>query len=224
MVLAGMLGAFLFARTSARMIRAQVSWWPGNVETKGGLHIHHLVWGIFALMVFGFLGFALEVDSPWREVFAALFGIGAGLTLDEFALWLYLKDVYWSDEGRDSVDAVIIMAALGGLVVLGVSPFELSGSEGSVWAIAFAVGWALLWSTIAALKGKLFLALIGLFVPGVSIVAAVRLAKPHSPWARWFYKPGSARRRRSEGRFGRYERRKTGLMDRVAGAPSKPDS
>jgi hypothetical protein len=221
LVLAGMLGSFLFVRTSARMIRAQVSWWPGNVETKGGLHIHHLVWGIFAMLVFGFLGFAIEPQSPWSELFAVLFGIGAGLTLDEFALWLYLEDVYWAQQGRDSVDAVIIMTALGGLVVLGLSPFELRDAEGSIWAIAIAVAWTLLWSAIAALKAKQFLALIGLFVPGVAIVAAIRLAKPHSPWARWFYKPGSHRERRAIARHERYTRRKDRLMDRVAGAPSE---
>ena len=66
----------------------------------GGLHIHHLVFGIVLMMLAGFLGFALQPGSPWIEIFAGLFGIGMGLTLDEFALWLYLDDVYWSDEGR----------------------------------------------------------------------------------------------------------------------------
>ena len=77
------------------MIRAQVSWWPGNVETSGGLHIHHLVWGILLLMLSGFLGFALSPDA-WMDVLAVLFGIGMGLALDEFALWLRLEDVYWA--------------------------------------------------------------------------------------------------------------------------------
>jgi hypothetical protein len=222
LVLAGMLVSFLFVRTSARMIRAQVSWWPGNVETKSGLHIHHLVWGIFAMLVFGFLGFAIDPASPWTELFAAMFGIGAGLTLDEFALWLYLDDVYWSQEGRDSIDAVVVMAALGGLVVVGLSPLDVKNSEGSITAIAIAAAWTLLWSALAALKGKQFLALIGLFVPGVAIVSAVRLAKPHSPWARWFYKPDSKRRRRAEARFTRYDKRKDRWLDRIGGAPSEP--
>ena len=65
----------------------------------GGLHIHHLVFGIVLMMVAGFLGFAIQPDSPWLEILAGLFGIGVGLTLDEFALWLYLEDVYWSEEG-----------------------------------------------------------------------------------------------------------------------------
>ena len=93
------LVTFAFIRTSAHMIRAQVSWWPGNVETKGGTHIHHMVWGIIALLVTGFCAIALAPGSPWRELLAVLFGIGTGLTLDEFALWLNLEDVYWAPKG-----------------------------------------------------------------------------------------------------------------------------
>src|SRR5262245_65855287 len=85
--------SFGFIRTSAHMIRAQVSWWPGNVQTKSGTHIHHLVWGILLLLVMGYIGIAFAPGSPWIEFAAVLFGIGMGLTLDEFALWLHLEDV-----------------------------------------------------------------------------------------------------------------------------------
>ena len=101
---------------NAHMIRAQVKWWPGNVEV-GGTHIHHLVWGIVLMLVAGFISL-MPIDSPWREIMAALFGVGAGLTLDEFALWLRLEDVYWAEEGRQSIDAVVIAATFGGLVLL----------------------------------------------------------------------------------------------------------
>ena len=84
LVLAGLLGGFLFIRTSARMIRADVSWRPGNLEMKSGLHIHHLVWGIVTLMLAGFLTIALEPANPWREMLAVAFGLGCGLALDEF--------------------------------------------------------------------------------------------------------------------------------------------
>ena len=84
-LLGSLLLSFGFIRLSTRMIRAEVSWWPGNV-TPGGLHIHHLVFGIVLLLLSGFINFALDPDSPWIEILAALFGIGAGLTLDEFAL------------------------------------------------------------------------------------------------------------------------------------------
>ena len=106
-LLGSLLLSFGFIRFSTRMIRAEVSWWPGNV-TPGGLHIHHLVFGIVLLLLAGFLQFAFQPESPWLEILAALFDIGAGLTLDEFALWLYLEDVYWAEEGRRSVDAVIL--------------------------------------------------------------------------------------------------------------------
>ncbi len=88
-----------------------------NVST-GGTHLHHLVPGIVLLLVSGYLGIGLAPDYH-REPHAILFGIGAALTLDEFALWLHLKDVYWTREGRQSVDAVIVMATILGLGVLG---------------------------------------------------------------------------------------------------------
>src|SRR3954465_10190588 len=119
LVLLAFLCSFGFIRTSAHMIRAQVSWWPGNVETKGGTHIHHLVWGILLILIFGYVGVAVSPNTPWREIAAVFFGIGMGLTLDEFALWLNLQDVYWSEKGRQSIDAVIVTASLLSLTLLG---------------------------------------------------------------------------------------------------------
>lgn len=112
------LGAFGFIRGSAHMIRAEVSWWPGNVEV-GGTHIHHLVWGILVLLIAGYVSVSFSPDSPGAELVAIAFGIGAGLTLDEFALWLTLRDVYWEQEGRRSIDAVIVVAAVAGLILVG---------------------------------------------------------------------------------------------------------
>src|SRR4026207_1873458 len=89
------LVSFGFIRTSAHMIRAQVSWWPGNVNV-GGTHIHHLVWGIVLMVGTGYVGVPIAPPSPWHEIVAVLFGVGTGLALDEFALWLDLKDVYWT--------------------------------------------------------------------------------------------------------------------------------
>jgi hypothetical protein len=95
-------------------------WLPflGNVTTKGGLHIHHMVPGMLIVLVSGYLGLVLTADRPVR-LLAILFGIGAALVLDEFALWLRLADVYWTPAGRESIDAVILAGGLGILYLLG---------------------------------------------------------------------------------------------------------
>lgn len=221
-LLAGFLGSWIFIRTSARMIRRQVSWWPGNVETGGGLHIHHLVWGICLLMISGFLSIALQPGSPFLEIFAALFGVGMGLALDEFALWLRLEDVYWTDEGRESVDAVVVAAALGGLVVIGLAPFDVD-KTGSTLSIAALVLVQLLYVAVCAMKGKVMLALTGVFVPLIALGGAIRLAKPHSPWARRFYREDSRKLARAKARYGREQARRNWFFNLIAGAPSEPD-
>jgi len=117
---------FLFIRVSVRMIRAQVRWWPGNVS-PGGTHVHHVVFGTVFVMIAGIGGFSsLGNRSPWAEIFAGLFGIGAALVLDEFALILQLKDVYWTEKGRLSVDAVFLAIAVLGLILIGVAPLGVS--------------------------------------------------------------------------------------------------
>ncbi|MBM3667210.1 MAG: hypothetical protein FJW90_06965 [Actinobacteria bacterium] len=219
-LLLAMLGSFLFIRFSTRMIRAEVSWWPGNV-TPGGLHIHHLVFGIVLMMLAGFLQFAIQPDSPWLEILAAAFGIGVGLTLDEFALWLYLEDVYWSEEGRRSVDAVILATIIGGALVLGFVPVS-SEEETSIGAIAFSIALVLGICVIVAIKGKFWSALGGMFIPLVGIIAAIRVAKPGSPWARRFYGPDSRRRAKAVARVERHDRRWKRFQDLIGGAPSLP--
>ncbi len=87
---------------------------PGNLSV-GGLRVHHMVPGIFLLLGAGFIAITADDDSlPWYLwwVLPTAFGVGAALVLDEFALWLNLRDVYWTEEGRRSIDAVIIAAAL----------------------------------------------------------------------------------------------------------------
>jgi hypothetical protein len=217
-LLGSMLLSFGFIRMSTRMIRAEVSWWPGNVS-PGGLHIHHLVFGIVLLLVSGFLSFAVQPASPWIEILAALFGIGAGLTLDEFALWLYLEDVYWSEEGRRSVDAVIFAAIIGGALMLGLVPVsDEDGILGLLLSIALVVGTCL----IAALKGKVWSTIGGMFIPVVGLVAAIRLARPGSVWAKRRYPPGSDKLAEAERRHARHDRRWRSFQDKVGGAPDKP--
>jgi hypothetical protein len=222
-LLAAFLVAFLAVRTSTRLIRSpKVPWWPGNVVTDSGLHLHHLVWGILLMLVSGFLSFALDRSSPQTEILAAMFGVGSGLTLDEFALWVHLRDVYWAEEGRASFDAVVVAAVLGGLIVVGAAPFDLKGNGASIGTLFGAVLSAVLLSTVAIVKGKLRLGLIGIFVPFVSLVGAVRLAAPSSPWARRFYAPDGRQLARSKARWQRIEDRRRRVSDVIAGAPGEP--
>jgi len=218
-LLGAFLLSFLFIRTSARLIRSpKVPWWPGSVTTSGGLHLHHLVWGIVLLLLTGFLGFALEPASPWSEILAAAFGIGAGLTLDEFALWVHLEDVYWEQQGRQSVDAVVVATVLGGLIVLGLAPFDTSDATPGL-SLLVLVAIVVLLCMLAILKGRPLMGLIGVFVPPVSLVAALRLAAPASPWARRRYPPGSRKLERSEARFARARARRGRVMDALTGRP-----
>jgi hypothetical protein len=183
LVLVAFICSFGFIRTSAHMIRAQVSWWPGNVETKGGTHIHHLVWGILLLLGAGYVGVAIAPDSPWRELAAIAFGIGMGLTLDEFALWLNLEDVYWSDKGRQSVDAVIVTASLLGLTLLGLG-FWIDVYQALLVALgidrdasaAVLIPLQLLGVLAAVVcfrRGRRWTALVGVFLPLVAFAGAV---------------------------------------------------
>lgn len=76
------------------------------------MHVHHQVWGILLVLASGLLQFRYSPRSPWEEVLAALFGAGAALTLDEFALWFNLDDVYRTKTGRPSTDAILLRARL----------------------------------------------------------------------------------------------------------------
>ena len=192
---------FGFIRTSAHMIRAQVKWWPGNVQV-GGTHIHHLVWGILLVLICGYVGVAIHPGDPWRGIIAVLFGIGTGLTLDEFALWLNLKDVYWSKEGRASIDAVVIAAAISGLLLISLRGWIDVTTEVANAVQALVGGIGLLGVVLAlvnAAKEKFGMAVWSIVVPVVGIPGAFRLAKPRSVWAKVFYRHG--KRQRSEERF-----------------------
>ena len=91
---------------------------PFHFIEHDGRHIHHLVIGILILLAVGY-GWLADIgtgeDSSsiiLSRLMAILYGVGAALTLDEFALWLNLEDVYWSPQGRSSIDAVILFGAL----------------------------------------------------------------------------------------------------------------
>jgi hypothetical protein len=198
---ASFLVSFGFIRTSAHMIRANVSWWPGNVDV-GGTHIHHLVWGILLLLICGYVGVAIHPGDPWRDVVAVGFGIGTGLTLDEFALWLNLKDVYWSKQGRRSIDAVIVAAAVSGVLLVGLRGWidVTTDVANAVQAVVGGIG--LLGVTLAlanAAKEKFGMAILSILIPVAGFIGAFRLAKPNSVWAKLFY--GQDKLERSQARF-----------------------
>jgi hypothetical protein len=219
-LLASMLLSFLFIRTSARLMRSpKVPWWPGSVETEGGLHVHHLVFGIVLMLATGF-ALALQPPSPWLEILAAGFGIGAGLTLDEYALWLHLEDVYWAEEGRRSVDAVVIAALIGGLLLMGFLPF--STDDGVVPIVVFTLA-ALAVATVSVLKGKIVMGVAGVLFPIVGLIGAIRLAKPESFWAQRRYEPGSRKLARAERRYERHTRPLPALPGQRRGRARAPD-
>jgi hypothetical protein len=195
------LVSFGFIRTSAHMIRARVSWWPGNVDV-GGTHIHHLVWGILLLLICGYVGVAIHPGDPWRDFIAVGFGIGTGLTLDEFALWLNLKDVYWSKQGRRSIDAVIVAAAVAGIVLVGLRGWIDATTEvaDAIQAVVGSIGLlGVIVALVNAAKEKFGMAILSILVPVAGIPGAFRLAKPCSVWAKLFYRRDKLER--SEARF-----------------------
>ncbi len=227
LVLAGFILSFAFIRMSTRLMRSpRVPWWPGSVVSESGVHLHHLVFGIVTMIIAGALGFLAFGNSPWTEICAFAFGIGAGLTIDEFALWVYLDDVYWAEEGRSSIDATVIAAAGMGLLLLGFSPFTVeTGSASAVigTVLSAAVIFALV--AICFAKGRVLHGTIGFFLLPIAIYGAARLGKPGSAWGRKLYGERSpVKQQRAEERFPperRTERFKNAFRDIVGGKPSE---
>jgi hypothetical protein len=227
LVLIGFILSFAFIRMSTRLMRSpKVPWWPGSIVSDSGVHLHHLVFGIVTMMAAGAGGFAAFGNSPWTELCAFAFGIGAGLTIDEFALWVYLDDVYWAKEGRSSIDATVIAAALMLLALLGFTPFTIE--EGSVEAILGTALSALVVFLLVAVcfaKGRILHGCIGFFIFPLALYGACRLGKPGSAWARRRYgdrRPG--KQARADARFPpdrRTERFKNAFRDVVGGKPSE---
>ncbi len=214
---------FLITRTITRRIQAR-SKEPtedrsgrslvGDI-TIGGVHIHHQVWGILLVLIASLLEFAYRPDRPWVEILGVMFGIGAALTLDEFALWVYMDDVYWKSEGRTSIDAVIVAVVICLLLLVGFSPFDANGNTASgdvarLVALMLAVVVNGFLAVICFLKGKIFVGFIAIFIPVVGLVGAIRLGRPNSAWARRRYTKKPERMERAKRRFVRHDRR----MDR----------
>jgi len=189
--------------------------------TIGGVHIHHQVWGILLVLVSALLEFAYQPDTPWLEILGAAFGAGAALILDEFALSIYLDDVYWAEEGQTSIDAVVLGACLCGVLLVGTAPLGYhDASDAGFGAAALTVLVNGGFSLVAFLKGKLMTGAIGIFVPVVGFVGAVRLARPTSPWARWWYRRSPRKMERAARRFVRYDARWARFRSALGGAPT----
>ncbi|MEU1848859.1 hypothetical protein ABZ499_06095 [Streptomyces sp. NPDC019990] len=216
---------FVITRLITRLIRAGKG--PFGNVSSGGVHVHHVVPGVILTIAGGFGAVAGGQYGIGSCLAAVLFGIGAGLVLDEFALVLHLADVYWTPDGRKSVEMVVLTASLVGLLLIGFSPLgvnDLSEDQEQNRAVVLVTVLAnFLFALIALFKGKLRLALLGVIVPLVALIAAVRLARPASPWAKRFYRNRPRARAKSGLRAFRHDRRWSGpqrrFQDWIGGAP-----
>jgi hypothetical protein len=214
--------SFGLVRLAVRLIRVHARKRPGGARPRG-LHIHHMVYGVVLMVGAGVAGYTVPDRLVAGEsAAAAVFGIGTALVLDEFALILHLQDVYWSEAGRASIEAVFVALAVTAMLLFGLRPDlgveqALRHGLGGGWSPVVAVAASVLVLVIVAfvvvtlLKGKIWTGLLGLFVPLVvvlAVVGAVRLARPHSPWARWRY-GGEAQEKmvRAQRRECQYERK-----------------
>jgi hypothetical protein len=222
LLLLAFLITFTLTRLYTRLARLR-GWGSGNV---GGVHLHHMVVGIVLVLAAGLAAVAYGPDTSGhgRDVIGILFGVGAALVLDEFALSLYLRDVYWLPEGRKSVDACLLGVAVAGLMLVGVSPFGTDQSAANDrWALFSDIGFNVVFAVISVTKGKLALGLLSVFIPLLGVFTAIRLAKPGSLWARRFY--GKHKLERAQRRFAphsRLQRINRWFADLVGGAPSLP--
>ncbi|MCV7166346.1 hypothetical protein [Mycobacterium stomatepiae] len=233
---------FFVTRTFVRFTRHRVAagrsarWWqPRNVHI-GGLHIHHVTFGVVLVMISGLTLVTLSVNGnePENTVAAILFGIGAALVFDEYALILHLSDVYWEQDGRTSVDAVFAAVAVAGLLIMGLHPLMFlfpfaPGAVSSTWhaVVVGALVMTLPLAVVVLLKGKVWTGLLGMFIVVLLVIGAIRLSRPHAPWARWRYTRQPDKMRRALARERKWRRpvvqAKLWLQCAIAGTPRLPD-
>ncbi|MFF7767615.1 hypothetical protein ACFZC7_14040 [Streptomyces massasporeus] len=217
---------FVITRGITRLIRAGKGPFR-NISAGDGVHVHHVVPGVILTIIGGFGAVAGGQYGFGSALAAVIFGIGAGLVLDEFALVLHLADVYWTPDGRKSVEMVVLTASLVGLLLIGFSPLgvdDLNDDQQQNRAVVLGnvlvnFGFAL----IALFKGKVRLAVVGVIIPLVALIGAVRLARPTSPWAKRFYRNRPRARAKSGLRAYHHDRRWVGprrrFQDWIGGAP-----
>jgi lysyl-tRNA synthetase, class II len=216
-----MLGASLLTfagtRLYTRLARVR-SWGSGRV---GGVHLHHLVVGNVLVLICGMLQLAFQPGDIGVDILSVGFGVGAAFVLDEFALSVHLRDVYWTPEGRHSIEVSMMWAVLGLLLLTGISPFGIHDHTEIPRIVGFAVVVVnIVLSVITCLKGKLTLGLLSIFLPPAGLAGALRLARPRSVWAQLFYRAGklAAAEARFDPSRSRLERMRHVLTDVVGGA------
>lgn len=227
LMLIGFLVAFVLTRAYTRIARVR-GWGSTHV---GDVHMHHVVVGIVLMTAAGAIEFGFAPSEVFSEWLAIAFGVGAALTLDEFAMVFHLEDVYWSDEGRASVEAAVIAIVILLLGFVATAPFGAERGNQAAAEFWFAIALNVVFVVLTFLKGKLKLALAGVVFPLFAMVGAIRLAKPGSWWSRRFYDPSGEGRRgrkyrravaREAKRRERWQGRQTRFYDLVGGAPSRP--
>jgi lysyl-tRNA synthetase class 2 len=217
-LLLAFLLTFAGARAYTRLSRRR-GWRSGSVQ---GVHLHHLVPGIIASLGAGTAIIAFRPGEDWMLLLSTLFGIGAALTLDEFALILHLDNVYWTDEGRSSIEATLIGFTFAALCLLATAPLGSDPSKDIPhWVVGGVIVVDMSFAVVAFLKGKAKLGAFGIVIPGLAILAAVRLAKPSSPWARRFYSGRKLNRSGARAMLQdqRYSHLKHRIYDAIGGAP-----
>ena len=220
LTLVAFLIAFNCTRGYTRAARAR-GWGSGSI---GGVHLHHVVVGIVFVLAAGLAAFTPGGTGPvTRGVLAIVFGVGAAFILDEFALVFYLRDVYWTTEGRNSIDATILGVMIAGLALVVSEPFGLADpfvAHTGRFVLTLIIVQNVVFAVITLLKGKLYAGFAAIALPGIGWIGALRLAKPRSPWAHRLYGPDKtarAQRRLEEGFASRFQQR---LVDLVGGKPS----
>ena len=218
----GILVTFLITRMVTRLIRSGSGGGAGlgNVSIAGN-HIHHQVFGILIIIGTGIVLVSQTPSGAALDAAAVVFGVGVGLTVDEFALWLHLKDVYWAEQGRQSVDAIFCVLVITGALIGGTS--FVTGATGTAqwWSSVAGIGINLVLCVICLLKGKVVTGVVGIVIGVVALVGAIRLAKPGSWWAARRYATRPRRAVRAARRYDQHRlERWNWLRDLVAGAPS----
>jgi hypothetical protein len=213
---------FLITRIVTRLIRSGSGGGVGLGNVKlGGTHVHHQVFGILIIIGTGIVLISQTPRGAGLDACAAVFGAGVGLTVDEFALWLHLEDVYWTEQGRKSVDAIFCVLVITGALIGGADFATGRIGTAAWWSSVAGLAVNLLLCLICLLKGKVVTGVTGIFVIVVAVVGAIRLAKPGSWWAQRFYASRPVLAARAASRYDeRHLERWNSLRDLVAGAPS----